>query len=296
MEELSQCPVCNGSTFTKHLSCEDYTVSHETFNIVKCVGCGFLFTNPRPKQDEIGKYYQSEDYISHSGTKKGLMNTAYHLVRNYTIKKKYKLIKKYVPGEVSLLDIGCGTGEFLNFCKLQGCNTIGIEPSDTGREAGIKNYGLNVYPEQHLKELKPETYNVITMWHVLEHVHELKSRIRQIKSLLQPGGYAFIAVPNHASYDAQSYNRFWAAYDLPRHLYHFDIQTITKLFAQEQMTLKKALPMKMDAFYVSMLSEKYKTGKMNYPGAVLTGLKSNLEAGGKAEKYSSVIYIFKKNG
>jgi 2-polyprenyl-3-methyl-5-hydroxy-6-metoxy-1,4-benzoquinol methylase len=294
METLSHCPICNSSTFTQYLSCEDYTVSHETFNIVKCGGCGFLFTNPRPKQDEIGKYYQSEDYISHSGTKKGLINSIYHRVRNYTIKNKFKIIQQYVSKDVSLLDIGCGTGEFLNYCNLQGWKTVGIEPSDTGRAAGIRNYGLSIFLEQHLQVFQPNSVDVITMWHVLEHVHELKSRIQQIKSLLKPGGYAFIAVPNHLSYDAASYNRFWAAYDVPRHLYHFDIQTITKLFEQEKMTFIKALPMKMDAFYVSMLSEKYKTGKMNYPAAVMTGLKSNMKAGGKAEGYSSVIYIFKK--
>src|SRR5262249_5908942 len=149
------CPICDSTKFYQYLSCIDYTVSRETFQIVKCESCGLLFTNPRPSQDEIGKYYQSDEYISHSGTKKGLINYAYHLIRNFTINKKYRIIKKYVPGDVSILDIGCGTGEFLNYCKENGCNTVGMEPSDTGREAAIKNYGLNVYPEQHLNELKP---------------------------------------------------------------------------------------------------------------------------------------------
>ncbi len=294
MEQLTQCPICESSGFSEYLSCIDYTVSRETFKIVKCSSCSFLFTNPRPMQDEIGKYYQSEDYISHSGTKKGFINSIYHLVRNYTIKKKFRIIEKYVSTDVSLLDIGSGTGEFLSYCKNKGWKAVGIEPSETGREAAIKNYNLTIFPEQHLKELQPASFNVITMWHVLEHVHELKNRLKQIKVLLKPDGYAFIAVPNHTSFDAERYNAFWAAYDLPRHLYHFDKESITKLFEQEQLSLVKTLPMKMDAFYVSMLSEKYKHGKTNYLSAVLTGLKSNMKAGGKAEKYSSVIYIFRK--
>src|SRR5262245_23195580 len=172
MEELKSCPVCEGGSFSSYLSCEDYTVSHETFSLVKCDSCGFVFTNPRPAQSEIGRYYQSDDYISHSRTKKGLMNSAYHLVRNFTIKNKYKIISsRFGNKKLDLLDIGCGTGEFLNYCKQQGWNTTGIEPSETGREAGIKNYGLKIYEEEHLNQIQPASIDAITMWHVMEHVH-----------------------------------------------------------------------------------------------------------------------------
>src|ERR1022692_3395444 len=145
MEELLECPICQNKLFTHQLSCIDYTVSRETFSIVKCANCGFFFTNPRPSQEEIGKYYQSEEYISHSGTKKGFVNSIYHLVRNFTIKRKFRNIEKYVSNDVSLLDIGCGTGEFLNYCKNKGWKVVGIEPSEKGRDTGIKNYGLNVF-------------------------------------------------------------------------------------------------------------------------------------------------------
>jgi 2-polyprenyl-3-methyl-5-hydroxy-6-metoxy-1,4-benzoquinol methylase len=293
MEELENCPICNNSPLLPELSCIDYTVSRETFNLVKCSQCGFVFTNPRPHASEIGKYYQSEDYISHSGTKKGFVNLIYHQIRNYTIRKKFLNINKIVSGNVSILDIGCGTGEFLNYCKIKGWNTVGIEPSDDARHLARRNYSLDVFPEAYLNELQDNSFNVITLWHVLEHVHELKNRVKQIKSLLKSDGYAFIAVPNHLSYDAAYYKEHWAAYDVPRHLYHFDKQSIAKLFGQEGLKLVKMLPMKFDSFYVSMLSEKYKRGKTNYLKALSTGLRSNMKAGGKAESYSSVVYVLK---
>jgi 2-polyprenyl-3-methyl-5-hydroxy-6-metoxy-1,4-benzoquinol methylase len=294
MEVLKLCPICEGNKISTYLSCIDYTVSRETYEIVKCDQCGFLFTNPRPSTSDIGKFYLSDEYISHSATKKGLMNSVYHFVRNYTIKRKYNLVSKHSGNQASLLDIGSGTGEFLHFAKLKGSKVIGIEPSEVGRQAAISNYQLEIHTEDYLDCIPKNSFDAITMWHVLEHVHDLNGRVDQIYSLLKPPGKAFIAVPNYVSYDAQFYNRSWAAYDVPRHLYHFDKQSISRLFEKHKMKLISILPMKMDAFYVSMLSEKYKNGKINYLSALLNGWRSNSKAGSHPDRYSSVIYIFSK--
>jgi len=294
MEQIKSCPVCGAEAFSQYLNCIDYTVSMDEFNIVECQQCSFRFTNPRPNAVEIIKYYQSDAYISHSNSKVGLLNNIYQSVRNYTIKKKINLINKHVS-RGTILDIGCGTGEFLYQMKKNEWATVGIEPGNQARNFAVTNYSLPVFEEAHLNTLKDGSFEVITMWHVLEHVHELNQRIETIKRLIKNDGVVIIAVPNHLSYDAQKYKNFWAAYDLPRHLYHFTPQTIRKLFDKHKFKLIKTLPMYFDSFYVSLLSEKYKKGNVNYLSAILSGLVSNTKAMvSENDVCSSQIYIFKK--
>jgi len=293
MEKLSTCPVCNSDKFKSFLSCTDYTVSRETFNIVECESCGFKFTNPRPEPNDLGRYYKSEEYISHSNTKKGFINSAYQSVRKYTLLKKLQLISKYYKTG-KILDVGCGTGEFLNTCKNAKWQTIGIEPDDDARGMGIKNYDIDVRPESEIKNLENESFDVITMWHVLEHVPDLNDRINDLKRLLKPKGIIIIAVPNCDSYDARKYKEHWAAYDVPRHLYHFIPSTIDKLLKKHDLKLFKIAPMIFDSFYVSMLSDKYKFGKTNIIRSTWNGFVSNLLAIKSGKKYSSQIYLIRK--
>ena len=290
METLKNCPVCNSSRFSDFLEVEDYFLSNEVFSLKRCNTCGFVLTNPRPKENNLGLYYQSEEYISHSSSKESFTDKIYYSVRNYTIKQKFKLISKHVK-DGKILDIGCGTGEFLNYFKAKGWNTTGIEPNETAREIAIKKHGLNVHFEAQLDKLKKSSFEVITMWHVLEHVPDLSSRIKQLKSLIKENGILIIAVPNIDSKDAKTYGKFWAALDVPRHLYHFNQSTIKKLFEKFGFELKETYPMKFDAFYISMISEKYKTGKSNYIKALYNGLKSNLYATSHENNYSSNIYV-----
>ena len=292
MEELTICPNCNGQEFEPFLECIDYTVTKERFFIKNCKKCGFKFTNPRPKPSEIGKYYDSKDYISHSNTNEGLINKIYHFVRKRAINKKIELLMALNPPGKEILDVGCGAGSFLSEIKKANWQATGIEPDEKTRRH-CQELGLNVYGEDYLKTSK-EQYSVITMWHVLEHVHNLNERIGELNSLLKPGGYAIIAVPNYKSDDARKYGQQWAAYDVPRHLYHFSSDIIKNLFDKHGFKHVKSLPMKMDSYYVSMLSEKYKNSSLQYPKAFFSGLFSNLKASGDPEKYSSVIYIFTK--
>lgn len=290
MININNCPVCNSTSFKQTLVCKDHTVSKEDFIVVVCQSCNFKFTNPRPANDVLGNYYKSEDYISHSNTKKGFISQLYHAVRNYTLKKKIALVSKHVS-RGTILDYGCGTGMFLKVCMDNGWKSYGMEP-DTGAMNIATKMGLTVFSDKN--KINPElTFDAITLWHVLEHVTDLDETLGFFKAKLNPKGVLIIAVPNHTSYDAQYYEEFWAAYDVPRHLYHFHKETVEQLLSHFDFNLVEMQPMKFDSFYVSMLSEKYKTGSIKYLNAFITGLRSNLKAK-SAQNYSSVIYIFKK--
>ncbi|MFN7912703.1 MAG: class I SAM-dependent methyltransferase [Bacteroidota bacterium] len=292
MKQISKCPVCGSTSFKPFLTCKDYTVSQENFNLVSCDKCCFKFTNPIPDLEDLSKYYKSEDYISHSNTNKGIISKAYKFVRNYTLKAKLKLIQKHVS-RGTVLDYGCGTGMFLKVCQDNGWKAYGMEPDDGARKLGTE-MGLNVFSDKERVNTytNNQKFDVITLWHVLEHVTDLDETLTFFRERLNKGGALVIAVPNYTSFDAQHYKEFWAAYDVPRHLYHFEISTIQKLLSKYGFSLTETRPMKFDSFYVSMLSEKYMTGKINYVKAFLTGLKSNLKAK-TANDYSSVIYVFK---
>lgn len=293
MTYLNSCQICGNSDLKPFLECEDFTVSRETYKINECNSCGFKFTNPRPEDNQLGKYYISEEYVSHSNTKKGIVNYVYQMVRQYTLLKKLKLISKYYKTG-TLLDIGSGTGEFLNVMHNAKWKTTGIEPSDAARNMAISNYKLDIKPELELKNLTNESFDVITMWHVLEHVPNLNERVEELKRLLNPSGLLIIAVPNCNSFDAKIYKKHWAAYDVPRHLYHFCPKDIENLFKNHDLKLIKTLPMVFDSFYISLLSEKLKKGKVNYLKAFWNGLSSNFMAMKSGERYSSQIYLIRK--
>jgi 2-polyprenyl-3-methyl-5-hydroxy-6-metoxy-1,4-benzoquinol methylase len=286
---ITNCPVCNAVEFNKFIDCVDYTVSKDTFTIVECKACKFHFTNPIPVVEEIGEYYKSESYVSHSSTNKGLINKIYQKVRKFTLKQKVKLVSKHSVGK-NHLDIGAGTGHFINATTLSGFNSIGLEPDVDARKLATDTHDVNIQPLDNLYTIEEESIDVVTMWHVLEHVYDLQKDLAQIEKVLKDDGVMVVAVPNMNSYDAKHYKQFWAAYDLPIHLYHFTPNDIQRLFENVNMEVVEILPMKFDSFYVSMLSEKYKGG--NIISAFLTGLKSNLKA--NAKEYSSQTYILRK--
>ncbi len=295
MIHYTACPICNSNNIQEQLSAKDYTVSQNIFSIWHCNVCTARFTQDVPGQDAIGAYYASENYISHSDTKKGIINSLYHLVRKRTLGAKRRLvINETGITKGAILDIGCGTGAFLNTMQEADWNITGLEPDSVARAKAAELYNIQPQEPGKLFELTQASFNAITMWHVLEHVHELHAYIKQIEKLLAPGGKAFIAVPNYTSKDAAVYAAYWAAYDVPRHLYHFSPQSIETLLGQHGLKLTAVKPMWFDSFYVSMLSEQYKNGKGNIIKAVFNGFKSNLKAWGNTRKCSSVIYVISK--
>ena len=271
------------------LTVEDHSVSKEVFDLYLDESLDMLITHPQPGLDVLGKYYESADYISHTDSKRSLFEKAYHFVKSIALKNKLHLINSLQPSKGKILDIGAGTGEFLSVAKLNGWQVTGLEPSDKAKQIAI-NKGVSFV--ESMAKLEDHSFDVITMWHVLEHVPDLNFQIKELKRLLKPSGSLIVAVPNFKSFDAQHYGKFWAAYDVPIHFWHFSKTAIQKLFQKEQMELVKILPMKFDSFYVSLLSEKYKTGRMNYVKAFFVGLWSNIKAKSDLE-YSSHIYVLK---
>ncbi|MFM7017439.1 class I SAM-dependent methyltransferase [Flavobacterium sp.] len=270
------------------LNVKDHSVSQETFELVHDKDLDMLITHPQPSLDKLPSYYESVDYISHTDGNKSLFEKMYQFVKSIALKNKLNLINSESQ-RGKILDIGAGVGDFLSVAKKDGWEIIGVEPSEKAK-AIAKNKGVTFV--ESLNDLENNSFDVITMWHVLEHVPDLKNQIKELKRLIKPSGTIIIAVPNFNSFDAKYYGSFWAAYDVPIHLWHFSKTAIKKLFAKENLELQKVLPMKFDSFYVSLLSEKYKTGKMNFIKAFFIGLRSNWAARQNME-YSSHIYVLK---
>lgn len=288
-EKLEECPLCGFSSHTNHIIVDDHSHSKESFAIVKCQKCSLLYTNPRPNSQAIGAYYENENYISHTDNSNNLTNLIYKIARRFTLNWKKGLITKFST-EKRILDYGCGTGDLLSYMQHNQWKTIGVEPSESARNKAIAK-GLFIYPDL-TKELK-EKFPIITAWHVVEHIHDLIDTIRALRKLLHEDGKLLIAVPNSASFDAQYYKAYWAGYDVPRHLYHFTPETMQSLATKTKLKIQEIIPMKLDAFYVSLLSEKYMGNKMALLRGFKTGLKSNQKAK-QTGNYSSLIYVLTK--
>lgn len=293
MVAIDQCPICNGRTFENVYQCTDFTTTREKFSVVKCTHCKFHLTSPRPDDDQLGKYYQSEEYISHTNKSTNLINTVYKTARKFTLASKVELVKKYInhPVGAKILDYGCGTGNFLESCKMSGLQITGVEPSDDARKTAALNTGVKIH--QAISEVT-EKQDVITLWHVLEHIPDLHDLLNELKDRLLQNGVLIIAVPNRESWDAGKYKDYWAAFDVPRHLWHFSKKDVSSLMNSHNLTVTEILPMKLDSYYVSLLSEKNRSNSTRVSGiinAVKNGFISNLKA--KENNYSSLIYVIK---
>lgn len=271
------------------ITVKDFSVSGESFSLLLNEEYQILKTHPQPTLDKLGSYYEFEDYISHTDGKRTMFEKMYHFIKRKAIRDKVKLINSYQPVKGRILDIGAGTGDFLLECKNQNWDILGIEPNDKAKGIAL---GKGIKFGDTIEKLESNSFDVITMWHVLEHVPDVEHQVAELKRLLKPSGTIIIAVPNFKSYDANHYKEFWAAYDVPRHLWHFSKTTIEKLFDKQNMNLEDVKPMWFDSFYVSLLSEKYKSGKMNFISGFFIGLISNVSGCFKNE-FSSHIYVLK---
>ena len=271
---------------------KDYSVSGEEFELRYNRELDLLETFPQPSEENLSSYYKSDDYISHTDSKRNLFENVYHIVRKYALNQKLKLINSFHLESKNLLDFGCGTGDFLQTAFKANWTVFGIEPNQNARDIANKKTNNSVFEIEQLNKFSAHSFDVITLWHVFEHLPNLGYHISVFKKLLKPNGRLVIAVPNFKCYDAAYYKSYWAAYDVPRHFWHFSQDSIKNIFSKVDMEIQDMLPMKFDAFYVSLLSEKYKNGKMNYFKSFWIGLKSNLRAK-RSKEYSSLIYVLK---
>jgi 2-polyprenyl-3-methyl-5-hydroxy-6-metoxy-1,4-benzoquinol methylase len=288
---LDQCPVCKGREISKSLTAKDHLVTQESFDIYACKSCELKFTNPRPADDSLAKYYDSDEYISHTNIGTSFVNTFYKIARKFALRGKRKLIEKHSERK-TLLDIGCGTGHFMASCKANNWKVMGVEPNDIAREQAIQNTTAKIYKE--LSDVGDEQFDTITMWHVLEHLPDLDKTITILKRLITTNGTIIIAVPNFETYEENKFKEYWAAYDVPRHLYHFNKTSIKTLSKKHGLKIVKISPMWLDSFYISLLSNKNKFGRNKYLNSFITGLLSNIYAK-NLHNTSSLIYQIKKS-
>ena len=295
-KKISACPICNKEDIASLLHTKDYSLTTEDFQIIQCANCTLEYTDPAPSKEAIAPYYNFPSYISHTDTKEGLVNQIYHKVRNHTLTQKTNWVQSLFTGHKGqLLEVGAGTGAFAHSMLNKGWKVTALEPDAASRQKAQENYNINLLPIEELFQLEPAKYEVITLWHVLEHVHDLNTYMKTFHSLLKPNGRLIIAVPNHTSYDAGFYKNCWAAYDVPRHLYHFSPLSMYYLAKKHKMSIVQKLPMWFDSFYVSLLSEKYKqSGMIGMMRAFFVGCISNLIALRNADRGSSIIYEIKK--
>ncbi|WZL90507.1 class I SAM-dependent methyltransferase [Salinimicrobium sp. 3283s] len=273
------------------LVCKDHTVSGEFFELRKAKDLDLLATFPQPNLERLPDYYKSESYISHTDSKKGFFDKIYQQVKNLMLSRKLNWIAQEKTGPIKILDVGAGTGDFLLAAKKRRWKVFGAEPNSGARALASKK---GVELEEETREFSSGSFDVITMWHVLEHVPNLEEQIEELYRLLKPDGLLVIAVPNFKSDDAQKYKEHWAAYDVPRHLYHFSPSAIEKIFNSSGFLLTSQKGLFFDSFYVSLLSEKYASGTSNVLKAVWKGAISNFKAKSSGN-YSSVAYFFRKN-
>ena len=297
MEKLSinACPVCGCTHLKRVMTCTDFYASGEQFELYSCEDCGFTFTQGVPVEAEIGKYYETPDYISHTDTRKGAMNNIYHYVRSYMLGRKARLVAREAHRKTGrLLDIGTGTGYFADTMVRRGWKVEAIEKSPQAREFAKAHFNLDVKPESALKEFAPDSFDVITLWHVMEHLEHLSEVWERLRELLTEKGVLIVAVPNCSSYDAKRYGEYWAAYDVPRHLWHFTPGTIQQLASRHGFIMAARHPMPFDAFYVSMLSEKHRGSSCSFLKGMYAGTLAWFNALGRKERSSSMIYVFRK--
>ena len=293
MMEILKCPVCLERDFSLFEETKDYFFTNESFTLSKCNACGFVFTNPIPKKESLGKYYETDEYLSHDSSKHGIIGKIYSAVREINLKNKYRIVSRYITTG-KILDLGSGTGEFLDYFKRRGWSTIGVEPNIQDREFAINNYSLSIVEEEDLALIESNTQDVITMWHVLEHVYDLNERMEALIRILKKDSVLIIALPMIDSPDSIKFGKYWSGLDVPRHLYHFSSSTFELLANKYKFKIIDRVPMKFDSLYVSWLSHKAKNNKFAFVRGVFDGIISNIIAK-KTANYSSMIFVLKKD-
>lgn len=290
-ERYDNCPLCTSEEISDFLVAKDHLLSSEEFSLSKCQSCGFVFTQNVPPPEKIGAYYQSNDYVSHSDTRKGLLNKAYHMARNIMLGKKFSMVNAISKGK-NLLDIGTGTGYFPAFMKKKGYTVTGVEIDEKAREFARSEFGFDVFsPPEFLDHKIDGKFDVITLWHVLEHLEDFDLYLERMLEYLAPGGTLIIALPNCSSLDARHFREYWAGYDVPRHLWHFTPSTLTLLARNHDMDVVNIKRLPLDPFYNSMLSAKYMGHKLFMVTGIVIGELAYIESLFNISKSSSVVYF-----
>ena len=297
MVHHDRCPLCSSEMITGHFRCTDHFLTKETFLIARCMVCGFLFTQDYPDEHHIYKYYESENYISHSDSTEGMVNKIYHLIRQLMLLRKRSIISNLTGlKQGRLLDVGSGTGHFASMMKKSGWIVKGIEISEKARNYSSTTFDLDIIAPDKISGLEKNSFDCVTMWHALEHFHDPHKYISDITALLKPGGICLVALPNCSSFDAKYYGQFWAAFDVPRHLWHFDTVTFRDFTGKSGLQVHHQLVLPFDVFYISVLSEKYKGSHWPFITGITRAIWFSFLTLFNRSGSSSVIYVLRKSG
>lgn len=291
------CPLCSSQEIAHFLSCTDHFVSSEVFNICRCDNCGFIFTQDYPEESEAGHYYESDNYISHSDTNKEITDKMYQFIRRIMLNRKKRIIRKTTGLSAgSILDIGSGTGHFLNTMKLEGWNIKGVEINAKAREYASSCFNIDTISPENIQTLPANSFDCITFWHVLEHFYEPFKFMEEIARLIKSDGVVIIALPNTNSFDSEYYGKRWAAYDVPRHLWHFNSSSFSIFAIKNKFLIVEKRYLPFDVFYISILSEKYRGSKFPVFSGTINGLRFSIRSLSNKSASSSIIYILRKTG
>ncbi|MEN2434051.1 class I SAM-dependent methyltransferase [Weeksellaceae bacterium A-14] len=268
---------------------KDYFLTQENFEILPTDIDGILKTSPIP--ENISQYYESENYISHHQDSGSLKEKIYKFLQGFNLNYKRNTLAKEAGVHLRILDYGCGAGEFLKFIETE-YTTYGYEPNKDAVETARKKTQKTKFVDS-LDQIEDGSLDIITLWHVFEHIEDRDNILRIFHRKLSKEGTLIIAVPNHTSYDAKKYHSYWAAYDVPRHIWHYSVTGMKKLMNTENWKLRKVKPLLLDSFYISMLSEKYKKSPLFWIKGFIFGGISNFK-GLKSGEFSSMVYIIDK--
>ncbi len=288
------CPICGHADCRPVFQVVDQLVSQQSFQLIECPHCSVRLTQDAPGAADSGAYYQSDEYISHTNTRQGLINQIYQLVRRRTLSQKIKWVERATGlsgGRV--LDVGSGTGAFVSALRRSGWRADGLEPDAAARQVGLRDYGITLMESDQLYQLPSGEFDAITLWHVLEHVHDLHGYMKEFRRVLKSGGRLLLALPNHTSWDADHFQQWWAAYDVPRHLYHFAPDSIRALAKRNGFECQSLRPLWYDAFYIALLSHQHQCGQNRWLSSMYVGLRSNWRAYFDRERGSSLVYVLK---
>jgi 2-polyprenyl-3-methyl-5-hydroxy-6-metoxy-1,4-benzoquinol methylase len=291
--ETPDCLICNSTEKKPFYQVSNRFNQKESFDLVKCPNCNFVYLSPRPTADAIGVYYEVEEYQPHQANARNAADVLYQRVRIWNNRYKRKTIEKYKKNG-NILDYGCGTGEFLLEMNVSGWKTYGYEPLTKAANIA-RNHGLNI-----LKSL--QNYqggaDIITLWHVLEHIHDARGIIKTLQQIMAPEAYLIIAVPNYQSFDAKIFKQNWVAFDAPRHLYHFTPETMTLFLESMNFQIVSYKTLYFDPWYNSLLSakieaknKKFKLLIQSLSKSLIAATIANLQSFFIKKRSSSLIYI-----
>jgi len=286
--ENVDCIICNSTINSPYIEVLD-RFSCKSFQIVKCE-CGFKFLSPRPKFSGITYYYENDDYDPHRLENKSIFHTVYGWVQKIALRWKFKHISKFIRSG-NLLDIGGGGGRFCSYFKSKGWRVSLQDNSSKARflaqEADIETYTL-------LSEIQSQQFDLITMWHSLEHIHAIDALFQNVNRLTSDDGFLVVAVPNINAPERKFLGKDWAPWDAPRHLYHFNYAQLSKLLRKYGWKIEFSMPMIQDTPYNILLSLNIKSPlELIWGGFVLLYSLIKITIGG-VNSSSSLMVICKK--